>query len=547
MIFGEFALEEAQGIVLAHSLNLPDGSMKKGRRLDDGDLQKLRVAGFTTVVGARLEAGDLGENDAADRVAAALAGAEVTRSAGYTGRSNLFAACHGLAMIDRGGLDRLNQMNEAVTVASVAPWEIVRPGQMIATVKVIPFALDGQLVECCAAFAEEAGPIIAVRPFLPQRVGLILTRLPGTKDKLLDSTFEAARARIEELGGGLVFESRCAHRGDTLSEQIGQALAAGCNLLLIAGASAIVDRRDVVPAAVVAAGGRIDHFGMPVDPGNLMLLAHIGEVPVLGVPGCARSPRLNGFDFVFRRLMAGLPVESRDIMGLGVGGLLKEIADRPLPRAHATIVGKVADRSGRPRIGGLVLAAGLSSRMGRNKLLIEVNGKPLVAHAAEAALAAGLDPVVVVTGHQAEAVKMALDGLPVAWTHNPEFADGLAGSLKAGLAALPAQVDGVLVCLGDMPTLTADHMKRIVAAFNPLEGRGICVPTFHGKRGNPVLLGSQFFAEMRGLAGDSGARSLFARHDELVCEVAMPDDAVLTDVDTAEALARVVERPPAGN
>ncbi len=536
MIFAEFAVEQAEGIILAHSLNLPGGSLKKGRRLDSGDVEALQAAGFASVVGARLEVGDLGENDAADRVAAALAGANVTRAAAFAGRSNLFAAIDGLAVIDRERLDQLNQVDEAVTVATVAPWEVVAAGQMIATAKVIPFGVAQQTVDRCAGFAGEGGPIVSVRPFLPQQVGLILTTLPGTKEKLVEATAAASRARVASLGGSLVFESRCAHRGDALAAQISQALAAGCGLLLIAGASAIVDRRDVVPAAIVAAGGAIDHFGMPVDPGNLLLLARIGAVPVLGVPGCARSPRLNGVDFVFRRLMAGLPVTSRDIMVMGAGGLLKEIAERPLPRASVE-----AQKGGRRRIAGLVLAAGLSSRMGRNKLLIAVNGKPLVVHAAEAALAAGLDPVVVVTGHQVEAVRAALGNLPLAWAHNPDFADGLAGSLKTGLAALPPEADGVLVCLGDMPALTAEHLRRIVAAFNPTEGRSICIPTYQGKRGNPVLLGRQFFAEMRGLAGDSGARGLFARHDEALCEVAMPDDAVLTDLDTTEALARFVK------
>jgi molybdenum cofactor cytidylyltransferase len=185
-------------------------------------------------------------------------------------------------------------------------------------------------------------------------------------------------------------------------------------------------------------------------------------------------------------------------------------------------------------IAAIILAAGMATRMGQNKLLIEIDGRPLVARVADAALRAGLTSVVVVTGHEADRVRAALEGRPVTYAHNPDFAAGMAGSLKAGLAVLPADALGTLVCLGDMPDVSSAHISRIVAAF-PADGRAICVPTRHGRRGNPVLLGRPFFAEMQALTGDVGARGLIAKHPDLVREIAMDDDAVLTDLDTAES------------
>lgn len=185
-------------------------------------------------------------------------------------------------------------------------------------------------------------------------------------------------------------------------------------------------------------------------------------------------------------------------------------------------------------IAAIILAAGMATRMGENKLLIEIDGRPLVARAADAALGAGLAPVVVVTGHEADRVRAALEGRPVTYAHNPDFATGLAGSLKAGLAVLPAETTGVLVCLGDMPDVSSAHLSRIIAAF-PADGRAIHVPTRQGRRGNPVLLGRPLFAEMQVLTGDVGARGLIAKHPDLVREIAMDDDAVLTDLDTAKS------------
>lgn len=188
-------------------------------------------------------------------------------------------------------------------------------------------------------------------------------------------------------------------------------------------------------------------------------------------------------------------------------------------------------------IAAIVLAAGRASRMGRNKLLIDVDGRPLVARVADAALDAGLSPVVVVTGYEADRVGAALGERPVVLAHNPNFAVGMAESLKTGLAALPEETEGVLVCLGDMPDITAAHLSRIVAAFEAADAESICVPTRDGRRGNPVLLGRAYFPELRALSGDVGARGLIAKHADRVREVTMDDDAVLTDLDTDETLA----------
>jgi molybdenum cofactor cytidylyltransferase len=172
-----------------------------------------------------------------------------------------------------------------------------------------------------------------------------------------------------------------------------------------------------------------------------------------------------------------------------------------------------------------------------NKLLIGVDGKKMVRRVAETALAAGLKPVIAVTGYERAKIEEALAGLAVACVDNPDFAQGLSSSLKRGLAALPADVDGVLVCLGDMPLIAAADIGRILAAFNPGEGREIVVPTSGGKRGNPVLWGKRFFAEMRNLAGDTGAKHLIGIYPDAVAEVETASDAVLTDIDTPQALA----------
>ena len=546
MKFGEVAVNEAEGAILAHSLRLGAIGLKKGRVLARPDLDAIAAAGLQHIVVARLEPGDIREDEAAARIAVAAAGPDITVAAAFTGRANLFAEARGLLVFDRDRLDQLNLVDEAVTLGTLPPFAVVEPRQMVATVKIIPFAVPETAVAKAATFAVKGEPLLRVAAFVPRDVALIQTRLPGFKESVLDKTRDVTQQRLAALGCRLVADERCAHTVTELAPRIAAAVEQGADIVFVHGASVIVDRRDVIPEAVEIAGGRVDHFGMPVDPGNMLLLCHIGETPVLGLPGCARSPKVNGFDWVLERLVAGVPVGPQDIMRMGAGGLLAEIPSRPLPRAEASPApaAKPAEKKlpPGPRIAALLLAAGQSSRMGSNKLLAEVDGRPMVARVAQRLLSSHARPIVAVLGNEAARVDAALGKLPLERVRNPAFAEGLSSSLKTGLAALPADIDGVIVCLGDMPLVAGRDLDRLIAAFNPLEGRAIVVPTRHGKRGNPVLWAKRFIPEMAELAGDVGAKHLIGEHAELVAEIEMDTDGVLIDIDTPDALAALRDK-----
>jgi molybdenum cofactor cytidylyltransferase len=370
-------------------------------------------------------------------------------------------------------------------------------------------------------------------PYRVRKVGIVSTLLPGLAPKVIEKTLRVTEERLKAADARIVAERRVAHERKALAAAMKEVLGEGAELVIVFGASAIADRRDVIPAALETIGGRIEHLGMPVDPGNLLLVGATDGRPVLGAPGCARSPKENGFDWVLTRLLAGLDVSRDVITGMGVGGLLMEIVTRPQPREDAEVAG------GR-RVAAIVLAAGRSTRMGGpNKLLAEVAGRPLVRIAAEEALASRASPVIVVTGYQRELIEQALQGLAVRLVHNPDFSQGLGTSLSAGVAAVPPETDGAVVCLGDMPQVDAGLIDKLIAAFDPERGALVVVPTFEGKRGNPVLWSRRFFADLTAIEGDVGARHLIGRYGEAVVEVAAAGKAALVDVDTPEALTGV--------
>ncbi|TFU03563.1 4-diphosphocytidyl-2C-methyl-D-erythritol kinase [Polymorphobacter arshaanensis] len=519
MIFGPLAVADCEGAVLAHSLLVDGKRWAKGRVLSAADCDALRAAGLAEVTVARFEPGEVAEDAAATRLATALAGRGVTALAPVHGRVNLIADVDGLLAAPRAAVDALNAVDEALTLGTLADFARVAQGDIIATIKIIPYAVREAALEAALA----AVVPIRVAAFQCLGVDLFQTTLPGTADKLLARTDTVTRGRIAGCHGHVVTAENCAHDTSRLATLLRRPTDAA--ITLVAGASATVDRGDVIPAAIVAAGGIVERLGMPVDPGNLLVLGRIGSRAVIGLPGCARSPKRNGFDWVLERLFAGIPVTATDIAAMGSGGLLAE-TERPEPRArHAPALAP---------IGAVLLAAGRSTRMGSFKLLEDLNGRPLVAHAAQALIDAGL-PVFVVLGHEAAAVRAALAGLPVQFIVAADYARGMSHSLRAGLAAIPGDWRGVLVALGDMPRVSAATVAAITAAAT--SERSIVVPVHDGRRGNPVLFGRAWLARLSDSSGDRGGKALLDEFADLVTEVEVADDGVLFDIDDPATLA----------
>lgn len=530
MRFGLTPIAEALGGVIAHTVRQGDLILKKGVVVGDTEIALMRRHGVSEVVVALREAGDLGEDEAALAIAQAAAGGGVAIEPPATGRSNLFAEAAGVLVVDRAAIDRVNAIDEAITIATLAPMKRVTAGEMVATVKIIPFAVPGALAR---EAAEAARGAVRVSSFRALKAGLISTLLPGLKASVVDKTRDVLASRLKALGDSVIAaEARVPHETAALAGAIREMSASGVDLLIIFGASAITDRRDVVPAALEAAGGRIEHLGMPVDPGNLLLIGEAGGAPAVGAPGCARSPRENGFDWVLERLVAGVPVARADIQAMGPGGLLMEIVSRPQPRS-------AQEMAARAQVAAVILAAGQSTRMGSNKLLETVAGKPVVRHVAEAVLASRAGPALVVLGHEAARVRAALAGLDVIFIENPRYAEGMSTSLRAGVGAVPTSSVGALVVLGDMPQLTAAIINRIIDGFvaGPQDALA-AAPVAGGRRGNPVLIARALLPAVEGLTGDMGARGLLNAASEGVVEVTIDEDAVLLDVDTPQALAQ---------
>jgi molybdenum cofactor cytidylyltransferase len=531
MKFGELAVGEAVGAVLAHSARAGDVKFPKGRQLTQSDVQTLGAAGVASVIAATLDPEDLMEDQAASRIAAAIAPDHLKFSPATTGRVNIFATVNGLFRASRNVVDRLNRIDPAITLACLNDRADVKAGDMVATIKIIPLAVAGKAVE--QAMALLAGEIaFEVKPYAARRVALIATELPSLKPSVMDKTRQILEARLVASGSRLLLEKRVPHRTDAVAQAIGEVVG-GHDMIIIFGASAVADADDVIPAAIRAAGGAVEQVGLPVDPGNLLVLGSTNGIPVIGAPGCARSPKENGFDWVLSRILAGETPDHEELTGLGVGGLLMEIPTRPLPR-----LGQSGEKR-KLRVAAVVLAAGSASRMatsGKHKLLAAFDGVPLVRRSVETVKHSRADEVVLVTGYRAADIEQAVTGLDCPIVHNPDFASGMASSLKAGLAAVRDDADGLLVVLADMPGILPEHTDAMIDAFRAEEGRAIVRAVSGGKRGNPVILPAATFDAISKLTGDIGARPVIERSGLAVIDVDI-GEAAHVDTDTPEEIA----------
>lgn len=524
MKFATVAVGEAEGWILAHSLSVGSGRLRKGIVLTADHARQLAAAGISSVMAALPEPDDMPEDAAASALALALAGTGVCLSVPTNGRCNLLAENAGLLCFDTEALHAVNLIDPDLTVGTRLPYSVVSAGQIIATIKVIPFAAhQASVAQAC----NTASPL-TVRPFRPLAVRLVQTRLSGQKASVFEKTERVTAGRLARLGCNITQSELIEHDGAQLARTL-NIPNSRIDLTLVVGASAIVDRGDVIPAAIKAAGGTLIRCGMPADPGNLLCLGTLNDQPVVGLPGCARSPKRNGVDLVLERIAAGLQLTSQDIARMGVGGLLDDTVERDAPRAPAT--------QSRRKVGALVLAAGLSRRMApENKLLADMGGAPVVRRVIDSIDAAGL-PVVVILGHQAEEVRAASGDVPCGFAIAADYATGLSASLRAGIATIPADWDAVLVCLGDMPLVGPDLIRKIVDVSGSLPADHIAVPACMGKRGNPVVWPRSYFNRLLDLSGDSGAKSLMSEFADQVDLIDVDSTAIFADVDTPEALA----------
>ncbi len=333
MKFGDVPIDEAAGAILAHKLYDAAGKLvfNKGHVLREANLNVLRQQGLKAVTVTQLGAADLHEDAAAERIGKAVAGANVRWRTPGVGRANLTATQRGVLHVDVPKLELINNIYDGITIATLREYSLVDAGEMLALVKVVPFGVPGARVVDVERIAEPNLAILRVLPLQKKRVALVVSGTEATRERLLRSFHSPVKHRIEAWGSELLEPTYVQHDEKSIAAAIRS--FSDADMILVASISAIIDREDIVPSALLLAGGSITLHGVPVDPGTLLMMGYLGEVPVVGAPGCIKSPKINVIDWILPRLLTGERLTRANLVSMGHGGLLKDIAERPMPRS----------------------------------------------------------------------------------------------------------------------------------------------------------------------------------------------------------------------
>ncbi len=526
MYFGEVLIEKSIGNILGHTLNVNGKKLSKGRKISKEDVKILKEFGYRSIICAKSDKNDIHEDVIAKKVGNLFINETVISEDPHTGRTNLLASKSGLLEINEEAIEKFNSTSEEVTIATLKNYSKVKKGEMIATIKIIPFFVSTKVLNKIKNSILKKS--LYIHSFENKKVGLILTHVGKQNIKLNNISINRIEERLKKFNSSLTEIVTCEHNSETISNYIKVLKNKKINIILILGASAIVDIKDKIPEAIISSNGKIIRFGMPVDPGNLLLIGKIKNISVIGLPGCARSPSLNGFDWVLERVIANVTISNKDIYQMGVGGLLKTI-------------NKNKKSYKKYNIANIILAAGQSKRMKKvNKLLININSKNMIQNIIDTATKSNARDNIIVLGHEKEQIeKFVKKNITI--VANNEYKNGLSTSLKKGISALPEDCDAAVIILGDMPKISFNLINSLIKNFDPKNNINIVIPSHKGKRGNPILIGRKFFPDILKLKGDMGAKNIINNNINDIYDIPQRTSSSLIDIDTKEDLKNIIK------
>ncbi len=523
--------QESLGSVIAQTYNLPGKTISKGTFMTSEIVDYFKEGDVQNILCAVPENDDIHEDEAANIISNAIDRSHLYTESASTGRVNFKSRSLCLVRYERELIKEVNLVDESIAFSIVEHNQLLAKNDLIATLKIIPFFTQKKYVDQVISILAK-NELFKTHSLNKKEVSLIQTSFEWQKKSMFKATSNVTRNRLEALDCSLNEEKLIRHDFELIRSEIRSSIESGIDILLISGASAIIDRFDYIPKAILSEGGEIIQYGLAVDPGNLLLIGKVDNTTVIGMPGCARSPKLNGFDWVLQLMMADIPINREELADMGAGGLLMEIASRPLPRALARSVSKREKK-----VMGVILAAGNSTRMGKdNKLLKNVGDAPLIRNTAIEMLKSDLDTCSIVLGYQSDKVAAVIKDLDIRLILNPMWEEGQASSLRAAINTLDATYSDLLIMLGDLPGIKSSHINSIIEEHLLTDNRKskITIPSFEGQKGNPVIWGRSFFHDLLNLEGDVGGRTLFSEHPAAINILEMDDPWVVTDADTPE-------------
>ncbi len=324
MKFKKVLTTKAINKILAHNVLLDKAILKKGEVLSNANIISLINNNINKVTTISIDENDVMENDAALKIAKLLSGSNIIITNVSNGRANLYSQKDGLLVAEKKIVTKLNLLSSEIVISTLSPNHIVKKGQLIGNVKIIPYAVNKKILKKFSELDDQCLGFLSINPIAIKKISLIITKENNTNVKIIKKIEREIKNRLDNFGIKITRKDIISHDADILVTILKKHMSSQSELILIYGATSIVDIKDIVPASIKSLKGDILSFGIPVDPGNLLLLGSIANKKIIGVPGCAKSPKINGFDWILEYAICKKEITKRTIAAMGSGGLLRE-------------------------------------------------------------------------------------------------------------------------------------------------------------------------------------------------------------------------------
>lgn len=538
----EFDINVAENLRLFNDIKLGGMVYPRGHALTKEDIIVFKMHGIRRIFGAFMEEGDISAAPALGIVAAKLCGEGTAYGVGEDGICRIVAVEDGIFINNEYRDGKFNRLHPHLFLNTVAPYSLIKEGEVIASLELtVPVISQNEIDEVIFKLSGNT-ELLSVSPLKPLKAGLVYARLQDNAAETRHFTAVVKKLVRDFAALQIDFsnEYNAGYTREQTADAVEDALRAENDVIFVLGALPTACLEDVIPSAMNKIVDEIVCRSIPQVNASDLIIARKRGKTVIALPYNYDSAETSLINRCIKLALFSEKPTAADF------------EHRQLPEQKAGVVLDAEQRSGfiasqghgrrkkKASIGAIVLAAGIGSRTGRNKLMVEVEeGVPLFMKAVNAAIGSDASPVFVITGYHDDEMQEYLENVDVNVIYNPAYRSGVRTSIELGLKSVPSFCDGAMIIPADMPNLTAEDLNKLIAVFDPKAEKQLCMFTAKGVKSNPVIWSSSLFDKADIVPENANVRPVFMEHADYTSTVELKGKNKLLDVNYPSDLEQV--------
>lgn len=544
MINQEFDLNRALGVKIFEEIRLDGMILEKGRTLNEEDIIQLKLSGIPSVFGAIMSETDLTLEAALGIIAAKLCGNNTAYAVSHGGICKIAAVQDGIFLCSDDRVAKFNRYSHNVILNTIAPYSFVTAGEVIAELQITSPVVSQDAVDKIIYSLSGNIELLSVKEQAPKKTALIYTKFYN--DAVETAHFTSVVKKLVQdfslLQLDYANEYNAVHTREEVANAVEKAVADGNEVIFIIPGVKTNDKDDIVPSALNSYVDEIVNYGIPQVDASDLVIAYKRNAKIISLPFKYDTTDSKLVDHYIKLAVINDKIYDYDFARpqnilIGERQGLTEAETEQLVSSENKSLGK--DEA---NIAVVILAAGVGRRAGRNKLLVDVNGKPLFMNAVQAAMQSKASPVFVVTGNQAAEVSEFLEDIDVNIVYNPSYNAGVKTSLNLGLKSVPSFCEGAIILPADMPNITPKFLNKMIAAFKKGQEKQVIMAAHKGIKHNPILWSKALFGVADMVPENADLRPVFMEHEDYSILVNADSSKLLLDITYPSDVEQIADK-----